>query len=290
MDKTFLSIVLAILTVASAIITFLNHFNKPELYKKTKAEYRQKYASRAIADFFAFFKVYTAKLLSAIVAVISASGFVLILVFMPPNNSKVTIELKPTPTPQPTPTITIVSDPSRIYLGEVRPLNIDPDEAFVFNGWTDLYPIKVNDVEFDHSLGVRIPEDVCKDFKDNYDTERKDFDASIEYSLDYKYDKIRFKYGIDDSSFLDAGLCPPQCNFWIVLESCSSDANSEEPPKEIFKSDRMNYRRPLQDSREVDVSDIETLRLTVFWEFDVMKSKPLAFNVAIVNPTLYLKD
>ena len=290
MDKTFLSIILAIVSISSCVITFLNHFNKPELFKKTKAEYRKKYSGRAIADFLAFFIVYTAKLISAFITITSATGFVLILVFMPTKESTITIEAEAAHTPLSTPTVTVGNDPSRTYLNEVRPLNIDPDEAFVFNGWKALYPIKVNDIEFDHSIGVRIPTDVSEDYKDNYNTERRDYDASIEYSLSYKYEKFRFKYGIDDSSFLDAGLCPPQCYFWIVVESCSSEADSEEEPKILYQTERMNYRRPLRTSDEIDVSDVETLRLTVYWEFDVMQSKPLAFNIAIINPTLYTAE
>jgi hypothetical protein len=52
----------------------------------------------------------------------------------------------------------------------------------------------------------------------------------------------------------------------------------------------MNYRRTLRVSKDIDVSDVETIRLTVYWEFDVIQSKPLAFNVAIVNPILYTAE
>ena len=43
----------------------------------------------------------------------------------------------------------------------------------------------------------------------------------------------------------------------------------------------------IETSDVIDVSNVETLRLTINWLFDVLPTKPLTLNVAIVDPTLY---
>jgi hypothetical protein len=45
----------------------------------------------------------------------------------------------------------------------------------------------------------------------------------------------------------------------------------------------------LGTSTLIDVSNVETLRITFYWLFDVLPTKPLTLNIAIVDPTLYVK-
>lgn len=285
-----MTIILAIISVSSGFITFLNHFNKPELYYKTQKEYRKKYRSRIVADLLAFFVVYTTKLVSAAVAIISAVAIVLILFLMPSidepitsisADSEISSEISPP-----------LSGPAtnQTNLENLTPLREEPRDAFFFHEWKRLYPIKINDIEYDHSIGISLPAEVCKDLKKNHDSEREDYKAYIEYSLAYQYETLSFDYGIDDNSFIDDGLYPPQCHFWIVVQSCDSENELSEDENVLFETEPLNYRRSLHSSGDIDVAGAEAIRITVYWEFDVIPAKPLAFNVDIINPILYTAE
>lgn len=292
MDKTLLTIITAIISVASFIITFINHFDKPDLYNRVKRELMEKHGKSFRTNITAFFLVYTGKFISAVVAIISAIAFVLILFFMPSGNRLDAAVLTASPTPTITPSAKPSPAPTKINqarLDELTPLDMEPDAAFCFQQWAYLLPIKVNDVEYEHSIGIRIPTAVSEDYKKHHDSNREVYKAYVEYSLAYQYEKLSFNYGIDDSSFREDALCPPQCHFWIVVQSCSSEEELADDENIIFQTDSLNYRRSLHNSGDIDVSGAETIRITVYWEFDVIQSKPLAFNVAIINPILYAK-
>lgn len=290
MDKTFWTITLAIISIFSGFITLINHFNKPELYNKTKQEYRRYYQSRTTADILAFFIVYKTKLISATIAAASAIALVFIMILMPPPVA--------TETPASTESIVltvapIVSKDPGVYqtmLEELTPLRVDPDTAFVFHQWERNYPIKIDSKEYLHSIGVHLPVDLKYDLLSNHSEERKEYSAVIEYSLGYKYDKFQFSYGIDDNAFKDSGLPPPACHYWIVVESCICREDSEVRAIELYKSPEVNYMQTIGTSEPIDVSNVETLRITFNWLFDVLPTKPLTLNVAIVDPTLYITE
>jgi len=165
---------------------------------------------------------------------------------------------------------------------------MEPDTAFVFHQWERNYPIKIDNIEYNHSIGARLPFEVEENLKVNHTTERKLYSAEIEYSLGYKFDKFQFSHGIDDNAFKDFGLSPPNCHYWIVVESCFCREDSEEKSIEIYRTPEVNYMQTIETSDLIDVSSVETLRLTVYWLFDVLPIKPLTLNVAIVDPTLYV--
>lgn len=286
MDKTFWTIFLAIVSVFSGIITLINHFNKPDLYERRKRENRERYDSITIANLLAFFDVYKTKLISATIAAFSAIAFVLILLLMPPSDDSNITVIEDTISPSSTPTIILESGNDSTMLEDLDPLNIDPDTAFYFRQWETNFPIKIDNEEYLHSIGVRLPVEVKNDFKDNHVTERKDYSAQIEYSLGYKYDTLQFQYGIDDNAFKDSRLPPPACHYWIVVESCICREDSEVKSIELYRTPEVNYMQTIGTSEIIDVSNVETLRITFNWLFDVLPTKPLTLNVAIVDPIL----
>lgn len=127
------------------------------------------------------------------------------------------------PTALPT---TSTYSPTIISLDDLQVLNKEPDKAFYFHQWEKNFPIKIDGIEYLHSIGVQLPVDVKYDLITNHSTEREAFSAKIEYSLAYKYDKFQFSYGIDDNAFKDAGLPPPNCHYWVVVESCECKEDS----------------------------------------------------------------
>lgn len=195
----------------------------------------------------------------------------------------------------PTPTIASTEEPTSSIFGpatfsldDFKALRKAPHDAFYFHQWEENFPIKIGDVEYPHSIGVRLPIEVIENLYDNYKTERKLYSTYIEYSLGYKYDVFQFDYGIDDSAFKDYDLPPPSFHYWILVESCSCLADSKERSKELYTTPEVNYMQTKGTSKAIDVSNVETLRLTFYWKFDVLPTKPLTLNVAIVDPTLYV--
>ena len=201
----------------------------------------------------------------------------------------------PTPTPAPTPHETIAPPsatpsippwPNKTKLVELTPLKMD-EGAFFFGEWNQYESIIVNHVGYPQSIGVQIPKDAQDDYYERYNTLRKTHKAEIEYSLGYQYKTLMFFYGIDDRSFPDDLSCAPQCHFWIVVQSCSAEDDHFEKEDTLFKTEHLNYYHTLSSSGNIDVTGAEAVRITVFWEFDVIQSKPLALNIAIIDPTLY---
>ena len=286
MDKTSWQILSAILTVASFLLTIINHFNKPDLYARIKKEQREKYNSYFVADFLACFIVYKMKMISAAISVISATAFVLLTTFLPSQTTIIDIQSTQTIAPTPSPTPTIVIDADDAWLDEVDPV-LPRKDAFYRNRWSLFDSIVIDDITYSHSIGVRIPqEDQLDYFKDN-PPEQQEHSEYIEYPLAYQYKTLQFDYGIDDSSFPDDVECAPQCEFKIVVQYCESDDYLKSDENILYQTEWLNYRRTLHQSDPIDISSTETCRITVYWRFYVHQEKPLALNVAIVNPILY---
>jgi len=234
-----------------------------------------------IASFFmATFEVYK-KLLAAVCIML-----VLVVVFntfgktrpIPSPTSAPSI----TPTIQPTPSATMHNE---IKLDELDPLRKDTG-AFFIQEWNKFDPIKIRHVVYTQSIGICIPKKNIQYYYENHDTERKTHHVSIEYPLENKFKTLRFAYGIDDSSFLDSGSSPPQCRFRIVIQSCNSENEFGDNENVIYETPLLNYYCPLRYSGNIDVSNVEAIRITVSWDFDVIQSKPPPFNIAIVDPIL----
>ena len=288
MYKTFWQILSATIAVASLLFAIIDRFNKPDLYERIKNEQRKKHTSYFIADIVACFIVYKKKMISTILTIVSATTFVLLSTLLPDQPSIIDIQstqtVAPTLTPSPTPTIVI--DPEDAWLDEVDPL-LPRKDAFFRDRWNLFDSIAIDDVTYSHSIGVRIPEDDQLDYYKSNPPEQQTHSEYIEYPLSYKYKTLQFDYGIDDSSFPDDVECAPQCEFKIVVQSCKSDDYLESDEDILYQTQWLNYRRTLHQSDPVDVSNTETCRITVFWRFYVHQEKPLALNVAIVNPILF---
>ena len=285
MDKTSWQILSAILTVASFLLTIINHFNKPDLYDRIKKEQRRKHSSYFVADILACFIVYKMKMISAAISVISATAFVLLTTFLPSQTTIIDIQSTQTIAPTPSPTPMIVIDADDAWLDEVDPV-LPRKDAFYRNRWSLFDSIVIDDTVYPHSIGVCIPqEDQLDYFKDN-PPEQQEHSEYIEYPLAYQYKTLQFDYGIDDSSFPDDVECAPQCEFKIVVQYCESDDYLESDENILYQTEWLNYRRTLHQSDPIDVSRTETCRITVYWRFYVHQEKPLALNVAIVNPIL----
>ena len=288
MYKTFWQIFSAILTVASFLFTIISHFNKPDLFERIKKEQREKHESYLVADFLACFIVYKKKMISAVFTLISATAFVLLTTLLPGQTNVIDIQSTQTiaPQPSPSPTPMIVIDADDAWLDEVDPL-LPRKDAFYKDRWSLFDSIVIDDVAYSHSIGVRIPQDKQLDYYKSNPPEQQTHKEYIEYPLAYKYRTLQFDYGIDDSSFPDDVECAPQCEFKIVVQSCKSDDYLKNDEDILYQTDWLNYRRTLHRSDPIDVSGTETCRITVLWRFYVHQEKPLALNVAIVNPILY---
>ena len=288
MYKTFWQILSATIAVASLFFAIIDRFNKPDLYVRIKNEQRKKHTSYFIADIVACFIVYKKKMISTTLTIVSSVVFALLTTLLPDQPSNIQIQstqtIAPALTPSPTPAIEIA--PEDAWLDEVDPL-LPRKDAFYRDRWNPFDSIVIDDVAYSHGIGVRIPQDDQLDYYKSNPPEQQTHSEYIEYPLSYKYKTLQFDYGIDDSSFPDDVECAPQCEFKIVVQSCKSDDYLESDEDILYQTQWLNYRRTLHRSDPIDVSSAETCRITVLWRFYVHQEKPLALNVAIVNPILY---
>ena len=267
-------------------IAILGFFNKPDEYSKAKAAAEKKYGKSILVVFDAFFCVYLRQFILVIIAVSLGVAFALIAIYVSPPG----IDPPPTPTPHKTitPPSTTTITPTGLEttnLDDLIPLRMDKG-AFFFHEWDEFNPIKINSNEYDQSIGVKIPQQKQDYYYDYFNNQRMAHETFIEYSLSENYQSLNFDYGIDDSSFPKDRSCAPQCHYWIVVYRCSAEKDVFEKADELFRTKEWNYYKTLQNSGNIDVSGVEAIRITIYWYFDVIQTKPLAFNIAIVNPTL----
>jgi len=274
---------LNVLYIFGFVIAAIGFFSKIDKYTPTYLKLREENGI-----FISFFKT-VMKLYSKFLVAILVTAVIAVIVYVfGAKHDPIPPEPTPTATPTTEPTVVVYS-PITYSLDDLQVLSKEPDDAFFFHQWETNYPIKIDNIEYLRSIGVRLPVEIQDDLKINHITERYDYSAVIEYSLGYKYDMFQFSYGIDDNTFKDFGLPPPNCHYWVVVESCICREDSKVKTKELERTPEVNYMQTLATSNMIDVSKVETLRITFYWKFDVLPTKPLTLNVAIVDPTLYVK-
>lgn len=282
MLKPWANFVLELLTMVGAIgtiagIIFAPRPSFPEIFECMK----KKHASKFMCWFLAIIVTYKV----ALFIILGTAGTMIAIKLVGTIPSPTPTVAQPyTPTPAPTPSAVVGAND--VWLDEFDPL-LPRAEALKTNEWNSAQDISVGGVTYAHSIGFCIPEEDRNDYYNNHNTERITHKEYIEYSLGYKYKTLCFDYGIDDSSFPDNVEYPPQSVFWIVVQTCGSEENLKSDGNIIFQTNQLNYRRSLHGSGEIDVSGAEVIRITVYWEFDVIRTKPLTFNVALINPILY---
>jgi hypothetical protein len=190
-----------------------------------------------------------------------------------------------TPTSTPNPTVQPVGVSSYYRLEDLDPILAKPD-SFFMSEWDEYHSITVDDVKYEHCIGVRIPlEDQDRYSEENLPDEQMHSEY-IEYLLSNQYKTFRFYYGIDDSSFPEGVDKEPLCHYKIVVQSCNSKEYLGSKQNILFDSDWLNYRSKVYPSTIMDVSSCEAIRITVYWKFVVRQKDPFAFNIAIINPVL----
>jgi hypothetical protein len=284
MLKPWASLAWDIITIAGGIGTLAAIIFAPRpKIKDVASDLRVSLKSKFLTSILAFiivFKVVIFVIVGTLVTLLT----VRVTGTIPTPAPSITPPVSFTPSPKPTPTIIIGAND--VWLDEFPPL-LPRAEALKTNEWNSAQDITVSGETYPHSIGFCIPEDDRKKYYEYHDTERITHSEYIEYQLGYKYKTLRFDYGIDDSSFPDNVEYPPQSEFWIVIQTCNSEENLMSDENIVFQTNPLNYRRSLQSSGDIAVSGAEVIRITVFWEFDVISTKPLTFNVALINPILY---
>ncbi len=272
--NALLNIILIISTIISVLAVI---FNQKSIFKSTLNEERSRCRNRHLALLKAIFMVYKIPLI-----VISISLLAII------SNCLLTKTDVPvlSPTNAQTHEPNLVQRDSAVYLDEFEPL-LPRTEAVITQEWGPFEEISIDGVAYQHGIGFRIPQDAQENYYSNHNTERIQHVEFIEYQLDYSYKVLNFDYGIDDSSFPQNSDNDYQCVVWIVVQSIDSTKLQSADENILFQTDKMNYRRSLHNSGNIDVSGSEIIRIAVFWEFEVDQSKQLALNVAIANPILY---
>ena len=191
---------------------------------------------------------------------------------------------EPMATPPVILTVPLENSMNDAWLDELDP--IEPRErAFVWHIWNSFDPVQVKKATFQHSIGVCIPEKDMKAYNTSPQKERK-HEEYIEYQLSYNYDTFQFDYGIDDLSFPSGIETACRCEYKIVVQSCNAQDYLGEDDNILFDSDWLNYRSILYRSPLLDVSACESMRITVYWKFNIRQNGPSAFNIAIMNPIL----
>ena len=194
-------------------------------------------------------------------------------------------------TPSPTPTATEVPTGSPppgindVWLDELDSI-LPRKRAFFVKAWNSYIPVEVGNTIYPHCIGVCIPKEVQEAYYEENSPDRQVHSEYIEYSLSNKYQSFQFDYGIDDCSFPDYVEEESLCEFNIVVQSCNSTEFLKEHDNVLFDSGWINYRCGIHRIPEIDVSGCEALRITVTWSFYVRQDRPLAFNIAILNPIL----
>ncbi len=159
--------------------------------------------------------------------------------------------------------------------------------AFFMRDWDDYHPIKIKDQVYPHSIGICIPIESQNDYYARVNPDQLIHEEYIEYSLGYSYKTLQFDYAIDDITFPDASQGHPRCDFRIVVDSCSSSGYLFSDQEHLFDTDWLNYRcRCAVRSPEMDISQCDTIRITVMWRFYMRQNGPISFNLAIMNPLL----
>ena len=172
-------------------------------------------------------------------------------------------------------------------LTELTPI-ITNEEAFRMNAWDGYNKLCINDIVYDCGIGIRIPIDEQLDNSDSNNMQNTDHKEYIEYSLSSEYSRLECELGVDTSTYEYANRTTPSGKCRVVFQNAKSDDYLAEDESILYDTGWFNYRltkKPIP----LDVSQVETLRITVYWEYNPDHTKQNCVNIAIINPVLYLK-
>lgn len=163
---------------------------------------------------------------------------------------------------------------------------VSHDGAFYMRKWNDYIQIRIKNQIYPHCIGITIPFEKLENYYSKANPDQQVHTEYIEYSLGYAYKTLQFDYGIDDLSFPNPSLGHPRCEFRIIVDSCDSNGFVSSTQNHLFDTDWLNYRCYSRRTPEMDVSQCETVRITVMWRFYVRQNGPIAFYLVIANPLL----
>ena len=273
MDAVKYNYTMAILTVVSIVLSILMFLLPKEFEPLAK--------SRFLKGLYRLFS-----------SILVRAGFI-ILAFIFAALLIRSIFFRPTETSTASPSVSIYI-PTAVPSGlDETPLyTLDPiiinEDAFFINNWELNKDLKVDGEIVPYGIGVKIPEDDQAENNSTSPYTQVPHSEEIKYKLCKKYDTLDFSYGIDDSTFDDLDKSAPLCKCSIVLKSISSDEALSEKSAVIFDSKDFYYYL-IKHSVSIDVSQVEILSLEINWEYTPDPTKQNCFNLAIIDPVLYLK-
>lgn len=184
-----------------------------------------------------------------------------------------------------TPTITASANFTSlesVWLDDLIPV-LPNKKAFFINKWNEYSGICINNISYVHGIGLKIPSDTLAEMVTEQSPKSDSVEVSeySEYALRLDYKSICFTIGVDQSSFVASKNEAPECICRIVLTS--------EKGIVLYDSGLFDYSFS-ENLNVVDLSTVETLRITAYWAFDRDPTKQNALNLAIVDPILYLKE
>jgi hypothetical protein len=217
-----------------------------------------------------------------------------------PTSSSQSLVSTPTPTPFTSNTpydISFVTPQSNLppsptpvylttYLSELDPI-IEKSDAFITKSWNAFDDFIVGQDTIQHGIGIEIPEKDLSTYLKKSNNKRVQHIEYIEYSLGRKYEQIDFEFGIDRSSFESLQSDAPVCLCRIVMQDVPSNGFVNESSNILFDSDWFNYRLA-RHAASIAVQKVETLRITVYWEFDVNPTKDASLRLVLIDPELHI--
>lgn len=171
------------------------------------------------------------------------------------------------------------------FLCDLDPIIINED-AFYIGSWNSFDDFVIGQSIIQHGIGIEIPERDRFQYLKRSIYKRVEHNEFIEYSLGNNYNLLDFEFGIDQSTFELLGSYPPACLCRIVIQSVPSSGFTSDSENILFDSAWFNYRLA-RHSASVDLSNVETMRITVFWEFDVDPTRDVSLRIILIDPKLH---
>lgn len=207
------------------------------------------------------------------------------------NSPTPTSALSNTPTPlsfinpQASPLLSPTPIYTATYLCDLEPL-ITKSDAFFTKSWNAFDDFIIGQDTIQHGIGIQIPEKDRSMYLKKSSNKRVEHVEYIEYSLGRKYKQLDFEFGVDRSSLeLLASSETPACLCRIVMQDVPSNGFVNSTSNMLFDSDWFNYRLA-RHAANIGVSDVETIRITVYWQLDVNPTKETSLRLVLIDPEL----
>jgi hypothetical protein len=281
---------ISLATLISAAISILILFSKFQAYKGARSESGVNSKTTIQRHVYAANKTYPDELKWVAFIILGA----LLLTSIACLTSEDTQVQKPaytrTPAMQSSPTPIVSSAPSisaslfTQYLCELNPI-IENDDAFFTGSWNSFDDFVIGQNIIQHGIGIEIPKKDRFYYLKRSSDRRVEHIEFIEYSLGNNYDMLDFEFGIDQSTFELLGSGAPACLCKIVIQAVPYSGFASESENILFDSTWFNYRLS-RHSANIDVSNVETMRITVFWEYDVDPTKDASLRIVLIDPKL----